>query len=198
MGAGKTHSIHGVQQALARSLYGGPGIAPASASTSASTHAPAALVVIFEMRGRRHSDLLNERRPVKLLQGDDGVVAAAGAKVVRCGSEAELLAAFAAANALRSVAATERNAQSSRSHAVCRLELRGFASSDTAGAAESGGGGGGGGGGGVLTLVVLAGSERNEESIKSRGGKAAREASDINSSLAALKDCFRAISEKDV
>ena len=146
------------------------------------------------MRGRRHSDLLNERRPVKLLQGDDGVVAAAGAKVVRCGSEAELLAAFAAANALRSVAATERNAQSSRSHAVCRLELRGFASSDTAGAAESGGGGGGG----VLTLVVLAGSERNEESIKSRGGKAAREASDINSSLAALKDCFRAISEKDV
>jgi hypothetical protein len=72
---------------------------------------------------------------------------------------------------LRRSKATERNQQSSRSHAVCELRL--FAS------------------GGIVRVVDLAGSERNHDTLK-MSAREHRESADINKALCALKDCFAA------
>lgn len=165
---------------------------------------------------------------------------------VRCFTAAQLVDVLDKAHALRSTAATERNAQSSRSHAIVTLEFVKLPaktvetakgddkevttaattaatatsisdtpsknlSADAEGsnrgveAAAPGAGAGVAAGGerarvveGTLRLVDLAGSERNEDSLQHRGAEMTRESSSINESLAALKDCFRAITEKDV
>jgi len=71
---------------------------------------------------------------------------------------------------LRASEATERNAASSRSHAILVVWLEG---------------------GGMLRFVDLAGSERNYETEKMTAAQH-KESAEINSSLMALKDCFRA------
>ena len=170
-GTGKTFTVHSIQNQLAQVLFQG-GIQVS--------------VVAFEMRGKNKcSDLLNDRKQVKLLQGGDGNIAVRGARQVQCSVPEDLNEVFAAAHALRSVAATERNAQSSRSHAICQITILPRA----AGAEE--------GQGGILTLVDLAGSERNEDQ-GSHTAVSQREAAEINGSLSCLKDCFRALTEKDV
>lgn len=161
--------------------------------------------------------------------------------IVRCFTASQLVDVLDKAHALRSTAATERNAQSSRSHAIVTLEfvklptkvmdtLEGYGKDVTAATtavatatstsdalpenlnadAESLNKGieatatGARAGEraravkGTLRLVDLAGSERNEDSLQHRGAEMTRESSSINESLAALKDCFRAITEKDV
>jgi kinesin family protein 2/24 len=75
---------------------------------------------------------------------------------------------------LRSSENTERNDQSSRSHAICQIQIM----SDD------------GVTNGELLLVDLAGSERNYETTKMTSSQH-KESSYINASLMALKDCFR-------
>ena len=93
---------------------------------------------------------------------------------------------------IRSSTVTERNPTSSRSHAVCEIRLIPAPTSLTSTAATSASheiyqlmhhG--------KLTLVDLAGSERNNDTIKMTAAQH-RESSEINYSLWALKDCFRA------
>jgi len=162
-----------------------------------------------------------------------------GGATIRCFTAAQLTEVLDQAHSLRSTAATERNAQSSRSHAIVTLEIvrlptavdttegdentatttaaataaaaaaaatactsNALPESLSAGAEGAKQGARGGGGArvveGTLRLVDLAGSERNEDSLQHRGAEMTRESSSINESLAALKDCFRAITEKDV
>jgi kinesin family protein 2/24 len=188
-GTGKTHTVHGVEREIADALFHAkvPG-----------NELPTVVVVVFEMRGKKCRDLLAGGSELRLLQDADGEVHVVGAHKRWCASKAELLDAFAAAHALRSTKATERNSQSSRSHAIARLE---FVSPSAVGGGSSGGHGGSGGGGdgggnggggegirgGVLTLVDLAGSERNEDTLEQRSSDTTHESSLINASLMTLK-----------
>jgi hypothetical protein len=176
----------------------------------------------------------NTTLPLNLSPQDgNGDVQVHGGTTLRCCSALALSQALDVAHALRSTAATARNAQSSRSHAIVTLEFVNLPAAAAAaaaaevrvhGRATDGGAAEGvdaaaaaaataaaataaaaaasasarGVGVGTLRLVDLAGSERNEDSLQHRGADRTRESSSINESLAALKDCFRAITEKDV
>jgi len=109
---------------------------------------------------------------------DDAAAAAASWKnsTVAVDSYASLWSMLDSAFELRSSEVTERNPVSSRSHAVCVIKL--LPSDAHAGA-------------GKMTFVDLAGSERNYETTKMTPAQH-RESADINYSLMALKDCFRA------
>lgn len=159
-GTGKTHTLGGALELLAEKLD--EGLEDADAQ-------------FFEVRGQKLYDLLNERAEVHLRADAEGHFALRGAKRVPIGCEhgglAGTRATLSSALALRTSEATERNAASSRSHAILVIWLKK--------------------GGGMLRLVDLAGSERNYETEQMTAAQH-RESAEINSSLMALKDCFRA------
>ena len=230
-GTGKTYTVNGIHELVAATVFE-PTTPPAAPPTAQSTPLmapsappraqpqPAALepegawavrgrcvgLQVIEVKGRKCYDLLHGRTLVRLMHGTDGEVHVCGAKSVRAPSSQALLEALDHALASRATAATQRNASSSRSHCIVRMEMLARPANDVDEGGGSSGGGGGGGdidggrvGGrvGVLTLVDLAGSERNAETT-GHTGAAQRESADINSSLMTLKECFRALTEKDV
>lgn len=158
-GTGKTYTLGGCLELLAEELEkcGEDGEAQ-----------------LFEVRGQHLYDLLNERAEVHLRADADGLFHLRGAKResvgVGNGGAAAMQAVLGKALELRASEATERNAASSRSHAILVVWLKG---------------------GGMLRFVDLAGSERNYETEKMTGAQH-RESADINKSLMALKDCFSA------
>ena len=96
----------------------------------------------------------------------------------------QLEALMAVAARARSVASTNMNAQSSRSHSVFMLHLHGYnAESDTA--VE-----------GALNLCDLAGSERLDRSGAASDAKTLKETQSINKSLSSLGDVFTALANK--
>eukprot|EP01044_Picomonas_judraskeda_P012728 COSAG03_NODE_1852_length_3438_cov_1.486673_2_plen_611_part_00 len=136
-------------------------------------------VSFVELVGDSARDLLRSGEdgapaPVRLLTDAEGCVQLANALELEVTSAQELTGAIARAIELRRQAGTAVHDQSSRSHAVCRVQLP---VKD---------------GAGVLTLVDLAGSERNAATLHKSDPKLIREAAQINSSLMALKDCIRA------
>lgn len=195
-GTGKTHTTNAMQRYLAHRLFEGQVEADASAEGQPTLEVS---LEIFELREKKAYDLLNARKQVRLVTDADEQVHVLGGTRLVCRSRAALLQAVAAAHALRSVAATERNAQSSRSHCVSRLRLVApnpaangalrSAEASVAGAVEPVTG--------LLTLVDLAGSERNYETTQ-HDARATRESADINTSLQTLKECFRATINQDV
>lgn len=84
----------------------------------------------------------------------------------------------------RSVASTKMNAQSSRSHSVFMLHLRGY--NEESGAEVHG----------ALNLCDLAGSERLDRSGAGNDAKRLRETQAINKSLSCLGDVFNALAQK--
>jgi len=84
----------------------------------------------------------------------------------------------------RSVASTKMNAQSSRSHSVFMLHLRGY--NQESGAEVHG----------ALNLCDLAGSERLDRSGANADAKRLRETQAINKSLSCLGDVFNALAQK--
>ena len=84
----------------------------------------------------------------------------------------------------RSVASTKMNAQSSRSHSVFMLHLRGY--NQESGAEVQG----------ALNLCDLAGSERLNRSGANTDAKRLRETQAINKSLSCLGDVFNALATK--
>lgn len=125
----------------------------------------------IEVHGKFCYDLLNHRKVVKLLSDAKEVVHAVGAQStdLQRPYTLNMRPVLADALRLRSSEVTERNLLSSRSHAICSFHV----------------------GPGVLTLVDLAGSERNYETTQMTPAQH-RESADINWSLMALKECFRA------
>eukprot|EP00590_Aulacoseira_subarctica_P009351 CAMPEP_0172421734 /NCGR_PEP_ID=MMETSP1064-20121228/7953_1 /TAXON_ID=202472 /ORGANISM="Aulacoseira subarctica , Strain CCAP 1002/5" /LENGTH=913 /DNA_ID=CAMNT_0013162273 /DNA_START=15 /DNA_END=2756 /DNA_ORIENTATION=+ len=96
----------------------------------------------------------------------------------------QLESLMAVAARARTVASTNMNAQSSRSHSVFMLHLRGHnADSDTV--VE-----------GALNLCDLAGSERLDRSGAASDAKTLRETQAINKSLSSLGDVFNALANK--
>jgi len=96
-------------------------------------------------------------------------------------TEDAMLELIETATALRRTAATEKNAASSRSHAICRIR---FQIPDSQ--KEDG----------TLFLIDLAGSEAARDSAQ-HDAQRMRETRDINASLSVLKDCIRGKAEAD-
>jgi len=120
-------------------------------------------------------DLLQQRKEVALRADESEHVHVRGASTccVTPASAVDLETVLAEALLLRRSEETQRNPVSSRSHAVCVLGVEGC---------------------GTLRFVDLAGSERNYETHL-MSARQHRDFAEINMSLMALKDCFRAHAE---
>ena len=198
-GSGKTFTMAGIEAAAAAALL------PPEGGEELSLLGEARLSY-FEIAGSRCSDLLASPgggAPLELRQDADGHVQLLGATSVQVESAQQLLALLACAKKRRATSATQANAASSRSHAVCQLRLMaapgGLAAPGGVAAARGAAAGGGGGRarrrrssppGAVLTLVDCAGSERKEDSAH-HSAEQRREGAEINQSLHALKECMR-------
>lgn len=164
-GSGKTYSMSNIEQRLATTLFDG--------ETGRADNVVG--VRYFEIRGKKAFDLLSNHGPdceppeIRLVD-EASSCRTEGATVCRPRCSSELLEALDLGRALRSTAATDVNGGSSRSHAVCRLDLRN---------------------GGSLTLVDCAGSERSHDSLY-HDAQRRRESAEINQSIYALKECIRA------
>lgn len=101
-----------------------------------------------------------------------------GVRAEQANSPDELLSLIQNAQAHRATCATQVNDTSSRSHAVFRI-WHGSIGSNSGGASPS-----------VLTLVDCAGSERREDTSR-HDAQSRKEAAEINSTIFALKECFR-------
>ncbi|KAJ8610487.1 hypothetical protein CTAYLR_007764 [Chrysophaeum taylorii] len=153
-GTGKTYTL---RQALGRLV----------ATTSD------ARLQFVELAGERCRDLLADGAPVRVLATSDGETQFVGATRVDATDASSLDAALRRGLALRASQRTERNDESSRSHAVVRCERNGR----------------------CVFLIDCAGSERRWETMQTKDKAMARESAAINLSLMALKDCFRAAAE---
>jgi kinesin family protein 2/24 len=163
-GTGKTHTISGMAECISKDLL------------SSALHVE---VEFFEIWRNKCLDLLAERCEVHLRSDSDGHVHVRGQRIVRLEHGQGLKDLLDQAMQLRASEETERNAASSRSHAICTLRL--FAGTQTSDERHIG----------MLRLVDLAGSERNFETCKMSAAQH-RESADINASLMVLKECFRA------
>lgn len=159
-GSGKTHTMSAIQEYASHDLFRG-----------VDTEGPWLSVQFVELRGNRCFDLLAPLQPeLRLREQSDGSYIAEGAVNFVPRTPEELCALMDMAQSRRSTSATDANAVSSRSHAVCMIRLL---------QSE-----------GRLMLVDCAGSERRKDSrfhTKDRQ----QESAEINASLHALKECVR-------
>lgn len=140
-------------------------------------------VIFFEIYRKKCFDLLNDKNIIHLRSDENDVVHARGARSVELISmkSKELADLIKGGLSLRASKSTERNYNSSRSHAICTIRIfdksEGSITPDSKVFAK-------------LNLVDLAGSERNYETT-TMTAEEHRESADINFSLLSLKECFR-------
>ncbi|KAE9050525.1 Diatom spindle kinesin-1 [Phytophthora rubi] len=169
-GSGKTHTMQGIQSQIAADVF-------AQADDFARCGYPLDICVsFFEIYGGRCQDLLH-RQVLTIREDGAGEVQIVDLEEVQPQNTEELLQVISKGNSLRTTHATEMNDVSSRSHCICQINLR-----------EKGGGRLHG----KLSLIDLAGSERGEDT-KNHNRQRRMESAEINRSLLALKECFRAL-----
>jgi kinesin family protein 2/24 len=178
-GSGKTHTMSGLLQRAAQQLFEGEksNCTPTHVDDSedALCQAPLALTA-FEIAGRGMRDLLDTSNPskeLKIMEDKEHRTHVVGASSRGVHSVEDLLSLVENAQAHRATRATQVNDTSSRSHAVYRIWLGGSHASNA-----------------VLTLVDCAGSERKEDTTK-HDLQSRKDAAEINSTIFALKECFR-------
>lgn len=171
-GSGKTHTMSGIQKILAHDLY---------QELNSSRLDVEVRLTFFELYGGFIQDLLHDRKRCKLLEDGKGEVNITGLKEVRASTAAEFLQVIDDGQSERTTRATEANDSSSRSHAICQVFIRNKGSEKMKG---------------KLTLVDLAGSERGDDT-KSHDTQRRTESAEINTSLLSLKECIRALGQKN-
>jgi kinesin family protein 2/24 len=127
-------------------------------------------------RSNCFTDLLNNRKPVSILEDSFGETHFVGATETRVHRAKDFHELIDTASQFRRTSATEKNEQSSRSHAICKITIT---DPVTRAAPE-----------GVLFLVDLAGSEAAQD-VVNHATERMKETRDINVSLSVLKDCIR-------
>lgn len=162
-GTGKTYTFEGTLQYLAGRLVG-----------------KRLYVTFYEVHGKKCYDLFQNRQEISLkFDGKDQLHAcgAHGFMLPAASDMNDFLFIIETAMRLRMHEVTERNPISSRSHAVCTIQVfNPIVRHCTVG---------------KLTMVDLAGSERNYETQKMTG-RMHKESAEINMALMSLKNCFRA------
>jgi kinesin family protein 2/24 len=116
------------------------------------------------------------------LEDSFGVTQLAGAVEHRAKLTDDALGLIETATSFRRTQPTQKNAVSSRSHAICRVRIeRNTANTDADG---------------LLYLADLAGSEAARD-VATTSAEGMKEAREINASLSVLKDCIRNKAESD-
>lgn len=133
------------------------------------------MIQFVELCGSKEcKDLLSpSSSDVKIRDSEDGSVQMTSTSM-EISSPDELLHAIELAKSRRATESTDKNGVSSRSHAVCQIQMKGS---------------------GVLTLIDCAGSERRHDSMY-HDSQRQKETAEINTSLWALKECIRARANK--
>ncbi|KAF0701107.1 Aste57867_8404 [Aphanomyces stellatus] len=169
-GSGKTYTMEGIQRRAASDIFD-------EIEKHKPTERPLEVwLSFFEIYGGQCQDLLRQKR-LTIREDGNGEVQIVDLDEIVINSEEELLQTMQRGNALRTTHATEMNDQSSRSHSICQLNIRERGSLKLHG---------------KLSLIDLAGSERGADT-KSHNRQRRMESSEINKSLLALKECFRAL-----
>lgn len=167
-GSGKTHTMRGLLNRTVSHLFKG-------ISARGSEQPPVLSLTAFEIAGKNIRDLLDASglpKEVKVLEGKDHRTRVLGVNTREANSASDLLSHLSQAATQRTTRSTEKNDTSSRSHAVYRIWL--------------------GSAGAVLTMVDCAGSERREDTTDHDVVRR-KDAAEINSTIFALKECFRAM-----
>lgn len=167
-GSGKTHTMAGLIKRAADQLFSLEGSDPDDEDMSALT------LTAFEIAGKNMRDLLDTSgspKELKVMEDREHRTQVLGVKSTEVVSAEHLLELVTGAQAQRATRATQVNDTSSRSHAVYRMRRSG---------------------GTVLTLVDCAGSERREDSTH-HDHQTRKDAAEINSTIFALKECFRVL-----
>ncbi|CAK4750982.1 unnamed protein product [Aphanomyces euteiches] len=169
-GSGKTHTMEGIQRQAAADIF-------AEIKKFKQTDKPLELwLSFFEIYGGYCQDLLRQKR-LTIREDGNGEVQIVDLDEIIINNEEDLLQTMQRGNAMRTTHATEKNDQSSRSHSICQLNIREKGTMKQHG---------------KLSLIDLAGSERGADT-KSHNRQRRMESSEINKSLLALKECFRAL-----
>jgi kinesin family protein 2/24 len=188
-GSGKTHTMNGVMDGIAESLY----------DVSQMDGQRTITFSYLEILGQSITDCLDVSAEaadggVKVGEMLDGRVETRNLVHVQCGTAGELRAQVELAKSRRATESTERNATSSRSHGVGIVTVSPVLAPQKAAAAA--------GAEGVQTLpqqptagrlyiIDLAGSERMDDK-KNHTDSRLEETKAINLSLMSLKECIRA------
>mmetsp|Transcript_5769 Transcript_5769/g.11735 ORF Transcript_5769/g.11735 Transcript_5769/m.11735 type:complete len:1040 (+) Transcript_5769:161-3280(+) len=171
-GCGKSHTMSGIENRTATGLFH---IINSLYPCESEGGIPSLSIQFIELCGSKEcKDLLNPKLvDVKLADDEDGSVRLLNAKSFEVKSAEDLVAKITLAKGRRATEATDKNGVSSRSHAVCQIQIK-------AGKKR-----------GVLTLIDCAGSERRHDSMY-HSSERQKESAEINASLWALKECIRA------
>ncbi|KAJ5819764.1 diatom spindle kinesin 1 [Penicillium riverlandense] len=164
-GSGKTFTITGLEELVVQTLLGD--LQPEKKEVHMS---------IFEIFGNNAYDLLSDRKQIAILEDSLGLMQVVGVEEKSPTGVDGLLALIQAAKALRVTAETEKNEQSSRSHAICRVRIVDKRKEGPEG---------------TLFLVDLAGSEASAD-VRHHSAERTAESREINKSLTTLKECIRA------
>jgi len=183
-GSGKTHTMTGIEEQSADSLFGelaNAAVLGGSRTRNRSGDHPKVSVQFVELCGKNCKDLLGRGEEVKLAEEKDGTVRLVNATAAVAETSRDLTRLIAKGKSRRATEATDVNGVSSRSHAVCQIEVR-FPNRRKRG---------------LLTLIDCAGSERRHDSMY-HSSKRQKESAEINASLWALKECIRARNNGEV
>ena len=168
-GSGKTYTMQGIQTHVVQDLF--------DLLNSDDKHAHTRVFVsYFEIYGGRCQDLLNNRQRLNVREDGSGEVVVGDLDEFEADGVESLQTIVDTGNRNRTTHATESNDESSRSHAICQIALRGGNDRLI----------------GRLSLIDLAGSERGADT-KSHNRQRRLEGAEINKSLLALKECIRAL-----
>lgn len=134
----------------------------------------------FEIYGKLVFDLLSKKQRLRVLEDGKQVVQVVGLTECCVNSVADVLDLIQKGSMCRTSGQTSANANSSRSHAVFQIILRGGPTRRLQG---------------KFSLIDLAGNERGADTFRSNR-QTRIEGADINKSLLALKECIRALGKK--
>lgn len=168
-GSGKTFTMVALQNLAISDIF-------KLAENEYSDLEPHITLSFYEIYSGRILDLLNNKKRLTVLEDHNSKIQVKGLQETEVTSESELKEAIEYAHSVRTTHATQANDTSSRSHAICWINIR-----DGNGSIL-----------GKFLMVDLAGSERAQD-IKSNNRERRAEGAEINKSLLALKECIRAI-----
>ena len=178
-GAGKSHTMSGIETRTANGLFQA---LDSKFAGKSNDERPVVSMQFVELCGSRECrDLLVKKSgEIKLADDEDGSVRILGAASLEVTCPEELLGRIMLAKSRRATEATDKNGVSSRSHAVCQIQIKSKRQNSKRG---------------LLTLIDCAGSERRHDSMY-HSSERQKESAEINASLYSLKECIRARANK--
>ena len=172
-GSGKTHTMLGDRR-RDKGIYL---LAAEDIFRGISLQERSVFVSFYEIYGRKIFDLLNDKNRLVVREDGDKQINICGLSEHCVRSVDAVMRLMEEGSGNRSEGVTGANAESSRSHAVLRIEMRSAASNRSLG---------------MLHFIDLAGNERGSDT-RDCDRQTRIEGAEINKSLLALKECIRAL-----